>query len=80
MAKSNFSNNDVRIAALMDAVKKFHDDQDGNADKLHIKKITLSLDSNMLNPCSGQNCGTGFHAEIYIHPGTGKVSCRCVKD
>ena len=80
MAKSNFSNNDARIAALLDAAKKFHDDQDNIAIKFRIKKIILSLDSNKLNPCSGKNCKTGYHPEIYIHPDTGAVSCRCVKD
>ncbi|MCU7549858.1 hypothetical protein OCK74_12070 [Chitinophagaceae bacterium LB-8] len=80
MGKKKVINDDPRFAALLDAVKKFHEDQSDNEDKLHVKQIVMSLAPEVNNPCNGKTCRSGFHPEIFIDPNTGDVSCRCVKN
>jgi hypothetical protein len=78
MAKKK-ATNDPRFAALLDAVKKFHDDQSDDDDKLQVKRIVMSLAPGANNPCNGKKCEDGKHPEIFIDPDTGDVSCRCVR-
>ena len=79
MAKKNVAN-DSRFIKLLDSVKKFQEDQKDNQEKFYVKRIVMSLGPQMNNPCSGQQCKTGFHPEIFVNPETGDVSCKCVKN